>query len=118
MPKYAAQIALAQKAAKLAEANKATARIPDDPPEIANEPVPAGERRKRAHGARAPPDVRLLSKHEVLDLVGKSYPTLWAWMVAGRFPKPVVVGNENRWFASEVAEWVRSPPRRRLKGDA
>ena len=68
---------------------------------------------------RLPPaEVRLLSKHEVMDITGKSYPTLWSWMTKGTFPKPVVCGHENRWIASEVAAWIQALPRRRLKGDA
>jgi predicted DNA-binding transcriptional regulator AlpA len=113
---HSVQIALARKAAALKQ--QSAPRI-EELPDLADEPAPAGERRKGAHGARAPPeDVRLLSKFQVLEITNKSYPTLWAMMVAGRFPRPVVVGNENRWISSEVAEWIQALPRRKLKGDA
>jgi predicted DNA-binding transcriptional regulator AlpA len=126
MPKHAAQIALAHKAAKLAEDDRAEARIPADPPSLTNEPAPKGKRRRKANPARGPPvsaewmpsgEMRLLSKGEILELTSISYVTLWEWMRAGRFPRAVAVGGRNMWHAHEVEAWMRALPRRRLKGD-
>jgi predicted DNA-binding transcriptional regulator AlpA len=40
----------------------------------------------KAAAPSAPPPVRLLSKAEVLAMVGVSFPTVWGWMRAGTFP--------------------------------
>jgi predicted DNA-binding transcriptional regulator AlpA len=60
---------------------------------------------------------KLLSKSEVIERVGKSYPTLWAWMRAGLFPRSVIIGSQVAWYESEVNEWFANLPRQRLKGD-
>lgn len=64
---------------------------------------------------------RLLSKREVVAMVGVSYPTLWSWMRRGDFPRSVRLTDgpcpRVAWFASEVQAWLRSRPRSRLKGD-
>jgi prophage regulatory protein len=62
-------------------------------------------------------NVRLLSKVEVLDRVGVTYPTLWSWMRAGRFPRSRQLGSKACWLESEVESWITSLPIRRLKGD-
>jgi predicted DNA-binding transcriptional regulator AlpA len=71
--------------------------------------------RERVHGARAAP--RLLSKHEVLDISGCTYPTLWAWMRAGKFPRSRIVGGKSMWLSSEIDAWLEGLPVRPLKGD-
>jgi predicted DNA-binding transcriptional regulator AlpA len=71
--------------------------------------------RESAHGARAPP--RLLSKHEVLDVAGCTYPTLWAWMRRGKFPRSRVVGGKSMWLSNEIDAWLEGLPVRPLKGD-
>jgi predicted DNA-binding transcriptional regulator AlpA len=75
----------------------------------------------RVHGARGPPPKRLLDKHDVLAITGLSYPTIWAWMRDGKFPRSRVVGGKNGrtvWLASEVDAWLAALPLRPLKGDA
>jgi predicted DNA-binding transcriptional regulator AlpA len=62
--------------------------------------------------------VRLLSKREVLAIVGVSYPTLWSMMCANTFPRSRKVGGQSKWLSSEVAAWLAALPRSRLKGDA
>jgi predicted DNA-binding transcriptional regulator AlpA len=61
--------------------------------------------------------IRLLSKVEVLDRVGVSYPTLWHWMRAGTFPRSRALGASTVWIAAEVEAWMASLPKRPLKGD-
>jgi predicted DNA-binding transcriptional regulator AlpA len=71
--------------------------------------------------ARAPPaplGARLLSKREVLAIVGVSYPTVWAMMRAGTFPRARVVGGKSMWLSSEIEAWLAALPVRQLKGDA
>jgi predicted DNA-binding transcriptional regulator AlpA len=72
----------------------------------------------RVHAPRAPPDTRLLSKLEVLAIANVTYPTLWAWMRAGGFPRSRVVGGRSMWLSTEVEAWLAGLPIRRLKGDA
>jgi predicted DNA-binding transcriptional regulator AlpA len=70
-----------------------------------------------AHTAHAQP-VRLLNRHEVLAVAGCSYPTLWAWMRAGKFPRSRIVGGKSMWLSTEIDEWLANLPMRPLKGDA
>jgi predicted DNA-binding transcriptional regulator AlpA len=60
---------------------------------------------------------RLITKIEVMDRVGVCYPTIWAWMREGRFPRARGVGGRSMWLEREVQEWIRSQPVRILKGD-
>ena len=60
---------------------------------------------------------RLIGKLEVLDRVGVSFATLWAWQVAGTFPRGREVGGKTMWFEHEVDKWLDDRPVRRLKGD-
>jgi predicted DNA-binding transcriptional regulator AlpA len=63
------------------------------------------------------PGVRLLSKGEMLDKVGVTYPTIWKLMREGAFPRAVVVGGgKNFWLEHEIDEYIAKLPRRRLKG--
>ena len=71
----------------------------------------------RVHAPRAPPDTRLLSKPEVLAIANVTYPTLWAWMRAGGFPRSRVVGGRSMWLSTEVEAWLAELPVRPLKGD-
>ena len=61
---------------------------------------------------------RFLSRLEVMDKVGKSYPTLWAWMREGSFPRARDVGQgEVAWLESEVDAWMDARPLRIFKGE-
>lgn len=59
--------------------------------------------------------VRLISKAEVCDKVGKTFATLWLWCRAGKFPQPRDLGGQPAWIESEVDEWIASRPVRRYK---
>ena len=48
----------------------------------------------------------------------RSYPTIWAWMRAGKFPRARIVGGKSMWLTSEVDAWLAALPVRKLKGDA
>jgi prophage regulatory protein len=63
------------------------------------------------------PQPRLISKGEILVMIGVSYPTIWQWMRDGKFPRSRELGGKAAWLESEVEEWIRSRPLRRLKGD-
>jgi predicted DNA-binding transcriptional regulator AlpA len=65
-----------------------------------------------------PLGVRLLSKAEVLAVVGISYPALWKWMRDGKFPRSRLVGNKSMWLSTDIAAWLTALPPCRLKGDS
>ena len=65
---------------------------------------------------------RLIRKKEVLQRVGLSYPTVWAMMRGGAFPRSIRLTDgpsaKVAWIESEVDEWMDNRPRQRLKGDS
>ena len=63
------------------------------------------------------PGDRHLIKPEVVEFVRLSYQSIWDLMRRDMFPRPFVVGERNIWLLSELHEFIRSRPRRRLKGD-
>ena len=69
-----------------------------------------------ADDATGRPATRLLSRAEVLDRCGISYPAIWKRMQNGTFPRAVCVGEKSFWIESEVEAWIAALPRRRLKG--
>ena len=58
----------------------------------------------------------LLTVEEVRALLKVSRPAIYLWVRTRGFPKPVKVGQLNRWFAAEVREWLAKQPRARVKG--
>jgi predicted DNA-binding transcriptional regulator AlpA len=60
----------------------------------------------------------MLTKQDVLDLVGVSAVTLWSWIRQGIFPPAVVIGPEGghrstqRWIDYEVQNFLVNAPRR------
>jgi len=74
-------------------------------------------RAKAAPLLATPGTVRLLSKHEIVAITGVTYPTVWAWMRDGAFPRSRVVGGKSAWLSSEIEAWIAGLPLRPLKGD-
>ncbi|HEV3158529.1 MAG TPA: AlpA family phage regulatory protein [Xanthobacteraceae bacterium] len=72
-------------------------------------------------GKPAPPVVRLLDKAEVCAIAGVTFPTIWAWMRKGKFPRArIAAGGDNSksvWLSTEVEQWLAALPVRPLKGD-
>lgn len=58
---------------------------------------------------------RLIYKKELLKIVGCSYPSIWAWMRQGTFPKSREIGRKVAWYEDEVQEWLDNLPERELK---
>jgi predicted DNA-binding transcriptional regulator AlpA len=54
----------------------------------------------------------------VLARVGLTYPTLWAWMRAMKFPRARKLGGKICWIESEIEDWINGLPVTKLKGDA
>lgn len=73
--------------------------------------------KKKAPAIKAESAVRLISKPEVLDRVGVTFPTIWKWMREGKFPRSRELGGKSCWIKSEVEAWINALPTRRLKGD-
>ena len=126
----AAQVAFAKKAAAMKAENtnevKAAALINTPNLLEGGDEVPAaalparGHDRKRVHVPRGPPCVQgiyLLDKGEVLAIANVSFPTIWAWMRAGTFPRSRIVGGKSMWLSNEVDAWIAALPVRPLKGD-
>ena len=121
----AARAAFAKKAANVKAAKPTTSALALDLIEanqaLAAKPLARGEHDDRsARAAGAPParlHVWLLSKRDVLAIVGVSYPTLWSMMRANTFPRSRKVGGQSKWVSSEVAAWLAALPKSRLKGD-
>jgi predicted DNA-binding transcriptional regulator AlpA len=95
--------------------------------EVAEEALAAANRparehyERRVHAARGPParlGVRLLSKREILAITNVTFPTIWAWMRAGTFPRSRVVGGKSMWLSTDIEAWLATLPVRKLKGDA
>ena len=63
---------------------------------------------------------RLLTKAEVLALLGVTYTTVFTWMREGQFPLSIELGPSGgrstkiAWLADEVYAWIASRPRRKL----
>jgi predicted DNA-binding transcriptional regulator AlpA len=74
-----------------------------------------------AQHPRPPPRLidppRLLSKKEVVQLVGRSYDTIWRLMCAGKFPRGRYLGQKLFFFSTEIEDWLAALPKQRLKGD-
>ena len=66
---------------------------------------------------------RLLNRHDILAITGMTYPTIWAWMRAGAFPRCRISGtgksgSKSVWLSTDVERWMAELPLRKLKGDA
>ena len=60
---------------------------------------------------------RLLDKAQICKITNVTYPTVWAWMRAGKFPRARIVGGKSMWLSTEVDAWLTALPVRKLKGD-
>lgn len=55
--------------------------------------------------------MKVLSRDDVLELVGIGGTTLWRWERAGRFPRRRQLGpGRVGWLQSEVDAWLKSRP--------
>jgi prophage regulatory protein len=52
---------------------------------------------------------RVLRRREVERRVGHSRSTLYGWIAAGEFPRPVRIGARTvAWVESEISDWLRA----------
>ena len=62
------------------------------------------------------PTLVFLSKAQVLQKIPVTAPTLWAWVRAGKFPRPRAISpNKTVWLRDEVDQWMRARPLREYK---
>jgi predicted DNA-binding transcriptional regulator AlpA len=61
---------------------------------------------------------RLLDKSQICKIANVTYPTVWAWMRAGKFPRARIVGGKSMWLSTDIEAWLTTLPVRKLKGDA
>jgi predicted DNA-binding transcriptional regulator AlpA len=125
--KNAAQVAVAEKAAGLKAkteeraAPSRQARLAANASHIAEaalaDDLPRYRHERHVHGARAPP-VRLLDKADIRAITHVTFPTVWAWMRAGTFPRSRKVGGKSMWLSDEIDAWLANLPVRALKGDS
>ena len=68
------------------------------------------------------PPSRMLSREEVLMIVGVSSPTIWTWVRDRHFPPPRRLGTTSgtrgriAWLENEVQAWILSLPKKYPKG--
>ena len=51
---------------------------------------------------------QFLVMNTILELTGKSRPTIYRWVKAGEFPGPYRVGGSSLWKMSEYVEWAEN----------
>ena len=57
-----------------------------------------------------------LSKAQILKKIPITGPTLWAWVRAGKFPRPRAISdNKTVWVEAEVDAWMQARPLRTYK---
>jgi len=62
------------------------------------------------------PTLVFLSKAQVLKKIPVTAPTLWAWVRAGKFPRPRAISpNRTAWIEAEIDSWMQSRPHREYK---
>lgn len=60
---------------------------------------------------RAAPKPGLLNLRALRTKISVSRATLWRWIEAGSFPRPVYIRSRRYWDAAAVDAWVASNPR-------
>ena len=58
---------------------------------------------------------------DLTEILGVSRSTIYKWVCADTFPKPVHFGNAEknstiRWVQSEVEQWLEERPRQKIDG--
>ena len=51
---------------------------------------------------------QFLVMNTILELTGKSRPTIYRWVAAGEFPAPYKIGGSSLWKMSEYVEWAEN----------
>ena len=67
--------------------------------------------RSRSHS----PDGTLMRVAEVEDMVGVKTTTIYKWMKAGKFPKPLKMGFVSLWVRAEITAWIEGKAQQRFE---
>jgi predicted DNA-binding transcriptional regulator AlpA len=64
--------------------------------------------------------IRLIYKPELLQLIGVSYGSIFAWMRTGKFPLAREIGPGGRstriaWVEREILDWLAVRPKRHIR---
>jgi predicted DNA-binding transcriptional regulator AlpA len=114
----AEQVAPAREAAALKAAKpkppQPTRRVIEEQDVEARVQVEAEE--KAEHSGQKKP-LRILSKRQLLDKIPLTFPTIWARMRAGTFPRAVDYCGKTGWIEEEIDAWIKARPKRKFKGD-
>jgi predicted DNA-binding transcriptional regulator AlpA len=60
---------------------------------------------------------RLIDKAELLKRIPVTFPTIWAWIRAGNFPRSKNIGGKTAWIEAEVQAWIEARPDKVFKDD-
>lgn len=67
--------------------------------------------------------VQLIKLQDVCKLLQISRATIYRWVEEGKFPQPVVLGQDDgkrsavRWYLTEVLDWLKEKPKGVQKND-
>ena len=50
---------------------------------------------------------KFLTLSDVIDRVAVTRSTIYRWMQAGSFPRPIKVGIRSLWLESDIQAWIR-----------
>ena len=59
----------------------------------------------------------LITRDEVMDRIRCSRSKLYVLMDTGGFPRPIKIGRDNRWIASEIDAWLERQAAKRGTGE-
>ena len=61
------------------------------------------------------PNIKILTKRQVLDRVPLSYPSIWSMMKKGTFPRSRELSEERiGWIEAEIDNWIANLPVRAI----
>jgi predicted DNA-binding transcriptional regulator AlpA len=69
---------------------------------IQDDAAPTGLNTKPVQADARPPPRGFFYKQEVCRIVDRTWPQLWRWIRAGKFPKPRLHGGRPIWLQSDL----------------
>ena len=52
--------------------------------------------------------IRLLKVNQVCEITGFGRTTIYRWVKLNKFPKPITIGKNIRWYSADVEAWIIS----------
>ena len=59
-------------------------------------------------------ETELLDARDIKRIAPVSDMSLWRWIKAGDFPKPIKIARRNYWVASEIQDWLAAKSAERM----